>query len=312
MSACDHRHALIFKFHKTMQPTLIRKLFFLSAFFVLTIAAVKAQEPYTGGQVFNVGDLVEATELGEWKNAVVVGPLQTSEFGSTYEIKFEGAKYSAGRISAKWVRPRANAATVRTGQQRPQAPGRPSPRAALGEVLYRNGTHIWTTGAKIVSYDERTRQYRLQLPSGSGDMVPCHSVAKPGQVDNSFYIGNWAVFVSGATSTFDRGGDLYRRYSSGMASPPLQIKSDGTYSWRADDGRVIQGRWSPRDGVPGITIHKGLDGKDWTVYESTEGYAPNAKTMDEIRFHHIPTSTGYYLAKRIGANKSCVLQNRTF
>lgn len=310
MSACGHRHALIFKFHKTMKPTLIRKLFFLSAFFVLTIAAVKAQEPYTGGQVFNVGDLVEATELGEWKKAVVVGPLQTNEFGSTYEIKFEGAKYSAGRISSKWVRPRANATTASTGRQERNVPTRPGPKA--GEVLYRNGTYIWNTGAKIESYDERTRQYRLRFDSGSGDIVPCHSVATPGQIDNTFYVGNWAVFVSGATSTFERGGDLYRRYSSGMASPPLQIKADGTYTWRADNGRVIQGRWSPRDGVPGITIHKGLDGKDWTVYESTEGYAPTAKTMDEIRFHHIPTSTGYYMAKRIGSSKSCVLRGRTF
>lgn len=305
-------HAFDFNVHKTMKPTVARKLLFLSAFFVLTIAAVNAQEPYTGGQVFKVGDLVEATELGEWKNAVVVGPLQTNEFGSTYEIKFEGARYSAGRINSKWVRPRANAAATRAGQQKPDASALPGPRAAAGEVLYRNGTYIWNSGAKIVSYDERTRQYRLQLKSGSGDIVPCHSVAKPGQIDNSFYVGNWAVFVSGATSTFTKGGDLYRRYSGGTALPPLQVKADGTYTWRADNGRVIQGRWSPREGVPGITIHRGLDGKDWTVYESTEGYAPTAKTMDEIRFHHIPTSTGYYMAYRIGASKSCVLQGRTF
>ena len=311
MSAGDPAHALIFKTHTIMKPSLTLKALFLSVFFAFVIA-VEAQEPYNGGQVFKVGDLVEATDLGEWKNAVVVGPLQTNEFGSTYEIKFEGAKYSSGRINAKWVRPRAGAATARTGRPEPNGPARPGPKAAAGEVLYRNGTYIWNKGAKIVSYDERTRQYRLQLASGSGDMVPCHSVAKVGQIDSSFYIGNWAVFVSGATSTFVRGGDLYRRYSSGMASPPLQIKADGTFTWRADGDRVIQGRWSPREGVPGITIHKGIDGKDWTVYESTEGYAPTAKTMDEIRFHHIPTSTGYYLAKRIGPNKSCVLQNRAF
>ncbi len=284
----------------------------LAAVFAIVATGAFAQEPFTGGQTFKVGDKVEATYLGEWKNAVVVGPLQTNEFGSTYEIKFEGAAYSAGRINSQWVRPRPSAAPANPGQQRQEAATRPGPKPASGEVLYRNGTYIWNTGAKIESYDERTRQYRLRLKSGSGDMVPCHSVAKPRQIDNSFYVGNWAVFVSGATSTFVRGGDLYRRYSSGTALPPLQIKADGTYSWRADNGRTVRGRWSPREGVPGITIHNGIDGKDWTVYESTEGYAPTAKTMDEIRFHHIPTSTGYYMAYRIGANQSCVLKGRTF
>jgi hypothetical protein len=55
------------------------------------------------------------------------------------------------------------------------------------------------------------------------------------------------------------------------------------------------------------TILKGLDGKAWTMYENTEGYATTEKTSDEIRFHHLPTSTGYYPAYHIGKNKSCVL-----
>ena len=238
---------------------------------------------------------------------MVVGPLVTNEFGSTYEIRFEGAKHSAGRINAKWVRPRGedNKAGNRAG------PARPEPSAS-GEVMYSGGSPIWIGGARIVEYDAAKRQYRLITRSGSGDIVPCHSVMRPGEIDNSFFIGNWALFVSGSASTFSKGSSLYRQFSGGMKLPPLQIKPDGTYIWRTDNGKTLSGRWSPRDGVPGITIHNGLDGKDWTVYESTEGYAPTAKTMDEIRFHHIPSSTGYYLAYRIGENKSCVLRGRTF
>ncbi len=97
-----------------------------------------------------------------------------------------------------------------------------------------------------------------------------------------------------------------------MQLPPLEINADGTYVWRESERKVVRGRWVPRDGAPGITILSGLDGKDWTVFENTEGYAPNEKTMDEIAFHHLPTSTGYYMAHRIGPNQSCVLRGRSF
>lgn len=287
----------------------LRSLVTIAFIFTAFVMSLSAQEPYTGNETFKVGDKVEATDLGEWKNAVIVGPLETNEFGSTYEIKFDGAKYSAGRINSKWVRPRSNISPARNDMPE-KAPAKGVQTGT--SVMYNGGGAQWFDGAEIVSYDEQKRQYRLSLKSGAVDIVPCHNVWKPGSaIDNSFFTGEWVVSVSAASSTVTRDGDLYRRYSSGMLLPPLQIKPDGTYSWRMD-GKVTKGRWVPRDGVPGITILNGPDGKDWTVYESTEGYAPTAKTIDEIRFHHIPTGTGHYVAKRIGPDWSCVLKGRSF
>ena len=181
------------------------------------------------------------------------------------------------------------------------------------EVIYRGGGPLWFGGARVEGYDAAKRQYQIRTRDGSGDILPCHSVARRGQVNNDFFVGNWAVFVSGAASTFEKGGDLYRRFSGGARLPPLEIKADGTYVWRDPSGKTISGSWEDRkDGFPGITILKGLDGIDWTVYENTEGYAPTGRTVDEIRFHHMPTSTGYYVAYRIGENKSCALDGRTF
>jgi hypothetical protein len=179
--------------------------------------------------------------------------------------------------------------------------------------MYSSGTVLWFPGAKIESYDAETRRYSLRLVSGSGDVVACHSVSKPGaEIDNSFFIGKWDVRITGATSTFARNGDLYRRYSSGMKLPPLEVKADGTYVWVTDKG-TIRGNWKPRsEGVPGIVLLKGLGGLDYTIYEKTESNPATRTTRDEIGLHHIPSSTGYYMAYRIGSNKSCVLTGRTF
>lgn len=309
-----------------MKPIITLKSFlflFVLAFVVSSNQVATAQEPYTGSQRFKVGDMVEATYLGDWKKAAVVGGYEDNGFGGTYEIQFEGDKYSAGRISSKWVRPRqTNESPVKTNQtvQNNRADDSEDSEKPSGgqfnagdDVLYTSGTVIWASGAEILSYDAGKRQYRLKLKSGSGDIVPCHSVVKPGEkINNNFFIGRWDVRIIGATSTFERDGDLYRRYSSGMKLPPLEIKADGTYVWLTDKG-TIRGTWQPRpEGVPGIVLLKGEGGLDYTLYEKTEGYAPSKDTRDEIGLHHIPSSTGYYIAYRIGENKSCVLTGRTF
>ena len=93
---------------------------------------------------------------------------------------------------------------------------------------------------------------------------------------------------------------------------PLEIKPGGTYAWRVSANKLITGKWIPRKGVPGITILKGIDGLDWTVYETTEAFGTTPDTKDEIGFHNLPANTGYYVATRIGPNRSCVLSGRIF
>lgn len=109
-----------------------------------------------------------------------------------------------------------------------------------------------------------------------------------------------------------RNGDVYTRYGSGMKLPPLEINSDHTYVWRVLPKKTIRGRWISRDGAPGIVLLNGIDGGNWTLYEKTEGFAANSKTRDEIGFHDFGNGAGYYIAYRIGANRSCVLRGRSF
>ncbi|WP_114778644.1 hypothetical protein [Botryobacter ruber] len=168
---------------------------------------------------------------------------------------------------------------------------------------------------KVVSYDPEKRQYTVRDEKDASwkYTYPCYNVLLPGQTpNNNFFIGKWEVHVLGATSTFTKNGDVYRRFSGGMKLPPLEVKANGTYTWVTQDNKVIRGKWIARDGVPGIVLLKAVDGLDYTLYEKTEAFATTAATRDEIGIHHVPSSTGYYHAYRIGANKSCVLSGRVF
>lgn len=281
---------------------------------IALLAIAIGQTAYHGDLKFKVGDAVEATYLGEWKKATVVG---VDSEGKRYKIHFEGETSCNGHaldsfIAREWVRPRAGTAP-KGAPTKPKSGTKAGSYRAGDLVLYRAGGPKWYSGATIEAYDAAKRQYRLRLDTGGGDILPAHSVFRPGdKIDNSFFIGKWVVFVSGSTSTYTQGKEGFRRFSEGMKLPPLEIKADGTYVWRELGGKVIKGKWRGEKTAPGITILKGADGRDWTVYESTEGYAPTRDTKDEIRFHHLPTSSGYYVAQRIGPNRSAVLKGRDF
>lgn len=269
-------------------------------------------------KTLRVGDLVEATYAGDWLPATIVEGYHDTEFGyGAYRVRWEDG--TEAKINAEYVRVRKGTEAAQSALnpeplQPPQAPSQNRDEVLQPgtPVLYRSGGPSWGE-AWVVSYDLKKRQYRLQTPSGSGDIVPCHSVHDPGKAaDNSFYIGRWEVRITGATSTFSNGADAYRRFSSGMKLPPLEIRPDGTYLWNLPSGTPISGRWLPRKGVPGITLLKGVDGKDWTLFEKTEGYATTAQTRDEIGFHDLESADGYLSGYRVGANRSCVLKGRTF
>lgn len=345
------------------------------AFFLFTCTTVFAQHK------FKIGDHVESTYAGDWLRAVVVGGYEENEFGSTYEIKYDGIS-GTSRVNTKWVRelfrPDAdqtfavgdvvefrrwddtvyegeiigvdgkrynisyqrdgysttewvNEIAVRPSQKTVAAkPGAkpvqakaeegkvvPGQQFKIGDqVLYDDLGFLATKHWGIVtSYNPKTRLYtvRNEKDPSLNYSYACYQVVLPNeQPATDFFIGKWDVRISGAITSSEEGGKRTTTVSGGMKLPPLEIKADGTYTWVYSNKKIIRGRWIPRDGVPGITILKGLDGLDWTVYETTEAFGTTPQTRDEIRFHNLPTQTGYYVAQRIGPNRSCVLTGRTF
>lgn len=49
---------------------------------------------------------------------------------------------------------------------------------------------------------------------------PCYAVSDPGRVDSGCFAGDRDLYSTGATSTFERGGDRDRRSSGGARLPP--------------------------------------------------------------------------------------------
>ena len=80
-------HHLNINIMKIVLAPIVAILFFISA----------------AAQNFKVGDRVEASYAGDWVRAVVTGPFETNEFGSTYLVKYDGVA-GESRINAKFVR----------------------------------------------------------------------------------------------------------------------------------------------------------------------------------------------------------------
>ena len=271
---------------------------------------------------FAVGNSVE---VRRWDGKVYTGKVLGAD-GERYEVQYT----RDGTLAKEWfyvTNMRLTGAATNGGGT--AAKNTPAPKPANNNTTWRGqkfnvgdrvmyddlGFLVTKRYGTVISVDPQKRQYTIRDEKHASLRYTynCYQVVAPGQkVDNSFFIGTWEVYVTGATSTFVKDGDLYRRYSAGMKLPPLVIKEDGTYTWTTTENKVIRGQWKARDGVPGITLLKALDGKDYTLYEKTEGFATTEKTRDEIGLHHLPSSTGYYMAYRVGANKSCVLAGRTF
>lgn len=263
-------------------------------------------------QTFQPGDRVEFLR---WDNKPYEGEIIGKD-NDRYEIRYQRDGYT----TTEWVReisvrPSAKAPAVAvTAAAGKKAPGQVF---AIGDrVLYDDLGFLATKGyGTVISYDDTKRLYtvRDEKDASLKYSYTCYQVLRPNApINNDFFIGKWEVRIIGATSTFSKDGNQYRRFSGGMQLPPLEIKANGTYTWVLPNKKVINGVWKPRNGVPGITLLKALDGLDYTLYEKTEGFATSKTTRDEIGIHHLPSSTGYYHAYRMGPNKSCVLAGRKF
>lgn len=163
-------------------------------------------------------------------------------------------------------------------------------------------TDIPTLGI-IISVNAQKRLYQIRDEKDASVRYdhPCYAVLKPGEkIDNSFYIGKWQVYTTGAAGS---------TIIAPIRLAPLEIKADGTYLWQQDNGKTFRGRWTARRGVRGVKLLKGPDQTDWTVYEKTEAFATTAKTRDEIGLNAGGAHAGFN-AFRIGANRSCILKGR--
>ena len=100
-----------------------------------------------------------------------------------------------------------------------------------------------------------------------------------------FFVGDWDVNTGGAVNYRTDGRDVYQVVTGGAKMPPLRINADGTYQWREPDtrGKVVTGRWKPRDDMPGIVIMAGPRGTDWTLWNNTTRATRTIHKTEAIR-----------------------------
>lgn len=318
------------------------KKILLPAFFAIAFCGLAS----TAQAQYKIGDKVEANDYGVWRNAVIVSErsAKPSGTGYTYQVHYDRDDDHADHrfdiaLDENFIRPRsgqnstranstaandrsstakansANAVLNRTVNRRSPSAKWTNRKFDVGDrVLYSNGYKLWSGPGVITEINHEKRRYNVRDiadPSTRYD-YPCYAVIRPGEFDNDFYIGKWDVHIIGATSTFTHMGKKYRQYSGGMSMPPLEIRPDGTYTWRLSAREVIHGRWQEREEYPGIVLLKAIDGENYTIYERTEAFGTDSTTRDEIGITHLESGTGYFAANRLGANQSCVLVNRQF
>ena len=85
------------------------------------------------------------------------------------------------------------------------------------------------------------------------------------------------MFTPSYPNTVIHDSQIYREYGTGARTPPLLIKSNGTFVWYFDFGKKpVKGRWTPDAKVKGTTtgtqsvdgvIIKDPQSNPWKVYK---------------------------------------------
>ncbi|MEO8360411.1 MAG: hypothetical protein ABI672_10310 [Vicinamibacteria bacterium] len=93
----------------------------------------------------------------------------------------------------------------------------------------------------------------------------------------SWLIGSWRLDIVGATTEFEKGGDIYRKEASAAANVgKLTVAADGSYVWRANFPVAnFRGRWRKAtaaemktQGGDGIVLLGAKSGYDWIVMQN--------------------------------------------
>lgn len=90
--------------------------------------------------------------------------------------------------------------------------------------------------------------------------------------------GKWLIAKVGATTTFERGGDVYQRQEYGASAGSLIVNPNGSYVWDSPSG-VLKGQWRKATaeemgksdkGGEGLVLLSAKSGADWLVFKRNE------------------------------------------
>lgn len=158
---------------------------------------------------------------------------------------------------------------------------------AQGLPACKVGLHLERAGglnypATIVDYDPVKVAYQVKYDSGGTIewLIPrfiargCTAPVAGPEISESYFVGNWSMFVGPYPQRQIINGDAYLVVGPGAVAPPLTLKADGSYVWHIDSKTVVNGSWRKmapgemkygyKDKV-GVMLLKGQDGANWQV-----------------------------------------------
>jgi hypothetical protein len=151
--------------------------------------------------------------------------------------------------------------------------------------------------ATILAFDEAKGTYQIRSAAdGLVDWVPARNLryscngAAAQPVSESYFHGNWTLFVGPTPNHETINGKGYIVVGPGAQAPPIVIRPGGTYTWTVDSKTIIDGRWrtlaasAMRSGTvaPAILLVNGEGGKNWQVSRAgaNKGNNRDAITID--------------------------------
>jgi hypothetical protein len=113
----------------------------------------------------------------------------------------------------------------------------------------------------------------------------------PGRVAD--LIGRWRMFKVGATTTFNKGNETWRRMEYHGDAGALSVNGDGSFLWDSPSG-ILKGQWRKASttemagvhkGGEGVVLTKAKEGGDWLVVRRTE---PGSEGTGILVLGHLP------------------------
>ncbi len=127
--------------------------------------------------------------------------------------------------------------------------------------------------------------------------IPFHIQANYGPPATQAWLqGIWDMYITGATTTFERNGSLYRRMEQGALGGSVAILPNNTYAWKLAPNdppeKYIRGTWRPAtpaemavsyQGGAGVVLLNAYTGADWIVMKrSDEGQRGDGVTIAQL------------------------------
>lgn len=114
----------------------------------------------------------------------------------------------------------------------------------------------------------------------------------------TWFLGDWKLGEVMAVTSEKDGSYERNVYSYHSATDVLRINANGTYSWKPMSGKEIKGKWSAAQDGPGIVLHKGYRGYDWTIRNESTATEMHIRKIENARLYPSASNETSMAAKR--------------